>query len=148
MVKGGDNSSQPSPSLPKAFPNAFIDPATVLAVSIVPKVRIWRYPSGDSKFREAVEIAAKQAAENGVSEILFPVVPNEWAHEYGVQVVNPEQSSTVIIRGPTGHIVAISVTEQTAVDLCKYMMDNGMADKALPPHYETSGKDVVEEVPT
>lgn len=148
MVKGSDNSSQPSPSLPKAFPSAFIDPATVLAVSIVPKVRIWRYPAGNSKWKEAVEAAAKQAVENGVAEILFPVEPNEYAHEYGVQVVNPEQSSTVIIRGPTGHIVAISVTEKTAVDLCKYMMDNGMADKVLPPHYETPGKDVVEEVIT
>ena len=52
-------------------------------------VRLWRYPSGNEKWKEKIESAAKDAIANGVADILFPVEPNEYASMYGVEQIEP-----------------------------------------------------------
>jgi len=61
-------------------------------------VRLWRYPSGNPAWKEAVENAAKNAIANGVADILFPVEPNEYASMYGVEQIEPGISGAQMIR--------------------------------------------------
>lgn len=61
-------------------------------------VRLWRYPSGNPHWKEAVENAAKNAIANGVADILFPVEPNEYASMYGVEQIEPGISGATMIR--------------------------------------------------
>lgn len=61
-------------------------------------VRLWRYPSGNPNWKDAVENAAKNAIANGVADILFPVEPNEYASMYGVEQIEPGISGATMIR--------------------------------------------------
>lgn len=61
-------------------------------------VRLWRYPSGNPQWKDAVENAAKSAIANGVADILFPVEPNEYASMYGVEQIEPGISGAQMIR--------------------------------------------------
>ena len=61
-------------------------------------VRIWRYPSGNKNWKDAVESAAKNAIANGVADILFPVEPNEYAGMYGVEQIEPGITGATMIR--------------------------------------------------
>lgn len=61
-------------------------------------VRLWRYPSGNPHWKDAVENAAKNAIANGVADILFPVEPNEYASMYGVEQIEPGISGAQMIR--------------------------------------------------
>lgn len=52
-------------------------------------VRLWRYPSGNPEWKKNVESAAKAAMQNNMADILFPVEPNEFSNQYGVEQLEP-----------------------------------------------------------
>lgn len=52
-------------------------------------VRLWRCPSGSPEWKKRIEEAAKSAQQNGYTDIIFPVEPNEFANLYGVEQLEP-----------------------------------------------------------